>query len=564
MNVRSLSITPPPFFITFLMILVSFWFISCEKDHYLLPEPDEDPNTAIELARQNLSTSEEKNFFDYSYLSNANQLIQSRIVSRDNDALITSVMNHILLQNHEHKFVHSLVERIGYPAWDRSKVMNDTTNTKQGVFVPFAKQDGAQLEALLAAVPDNINQAWKYILVERNWLDSIIQTESSFTLPNIGFYVAVILEFDEVLFGVSNTNYEEWLAEYDHRQTNGLQDGISSRNCIIDIVITHCKLAVALHSEEITFRETFDCHFFQVASGDCPPGTATGSGLMYGGSSGGSSGGGSGGGGGGGNGNVSPNSNAVNTQLQRCDIIADIQAGDRPRSALTYTTTEANLCNQLSTLIDAVPVSTEDLFFWMQPQNNRAFSTVINYIQSHPNLTPLEVAAIQSYLHLVAEGALNTTTTFLSFLSLYELVYGDLVPQLGLTQEEARTLLLNGEIASEIKNFLLEKSSDDASKLAGKSLVHLLSENRFEGPYDNIYKSIIDQYGLYFNSETDFEDTYPGNPAWDAIYALECGFVRLQNPNWPEWKIHLNAMWNLVSGVAHTALDICGLIPGVG
>ncbi len=534
---------------------------SCEKDLHELPEPEEDLNTAIELARQNLNTPEEKNFFDYHYLSNANQHIQSQITPRDNDALITSVMNHILLQNQEHKFVHGLVERVGYPAWDRSEVINDTTNTKQGVFVPFAKQNSTQLEALLAAVPDVGSQAWKYILVERIWLDSILQTESSFTLSNISFYVAIILEFNKQLFGVSDTNYEEWLSEYNDRHTDGLQGGISLRDCIIDIVITHCiPIPQVLHSKEIEFRGIDRCYFFVVASGDCPPGTTTGGGLGYGG------GGSNGGGGGGGNGGeVSPNSAAVNTQLQRCDIIADIQAGDLPRSALTYTTTEANLCGQLTVLIGTIPISTEDLYFWMQAQNNRLFSNVINYIQAHPNLTPLEVAAIQAYLHMAAEGEINmTTTSFLSFLGLYQLVYGDLVPQLELTEEEGKTLLLNSEIANEIKNFLVEKGFDHASKTAGKSLAHLLSENRFEGPYDNIYKSVIDQYGPYFTSETDFEDTYPGNPAWEAIYALECAFVHLQNPTWPDWKVHLTAMWNLVGGVVHTALDICGLIPAGG
>ncbi len=66
---------PPPSIITFLVIFISLLITSCEKDLHELPEPEEDLNTAIELARQNLNTPEEKNFFDYHYLPSPPSLL---------------------------------------------------------------------------------------------------------------------------------------------------------------------------------------------------------------------------------------------------------------------------------------------------------------------------------------------------------------------------------------------------------------------------------------------------------------------------------------------------------
>jgi hypothetical protein len=118
--------------------------------------------------------------------------------------------------------------------------------------------------------------------------------------------------------------------------------------------------------------------------------------------------------------------------------------------------------------------------------------------------------------------------------------------------------LHGNETALEIKDFLLEKDFDNASKIAGKSLVDLLANKRFEGPYDGLYESIINHYGSSFTAIDDSEET---NSISVFQYASECAILKSQHPDWPDWRIHLKAIWNLTSGVVHTALDICGLIP---
>jgi len=141
-----------------------------------------------------------------------------------------------------------------------------------------------------------------------------------------------------------------------------------------------------------------------------------------------------------------------------------------------------------------------------------------------------------------------------------------LCESLGLNEGEAiwliqHTHLFGDETVLGIKDFLLEKDSDNASKIAGKALVDLLANKRFEGPYDGLYESIINHYGSSFTAIDDSEET---NSIPVFQYASECAILKLQHPDWPDWRIHLNAIWNLTSGVVHTALDICGLIPAWG
>jgi len=70
----------------------------------------------------------------------------------------------------------------------------------------------------------------------------------------------------------------------------------------------------------------------------------------------------------------------------------------------------------------------------------------------------------------------------------------------------------------------------------------------------------LDQRALAMN--TTMEDVASIIDPFEFLY--EALFLRLEHPDWPEWRVQLHAGLNVMLNKVHTTLDIIGLLPGFG
>jgi hypothetical protein len=146
---------------------------------------------------------------------------------------------------------------------------------------------------------------------------------------------------------------------------------------------------------------------------------------------------------------------------------------------------------------------------------------------------------------LAFAAAHGLTAGQFEFLILNGQVYAQvksLTMTLGLLNAQVATLTDNLGLPSTIQSFLNSHSNDQHAIASAKSLLDLIKQGTFPaiGP-----------------------DNYL-DPALYAYFVINCAIVRTEHPDWASWQVYLEATWRCLSGVVHTALDICGLIPAGG
>lgn len=90
-----------------------------------------------------------------------------------------------------------------------------------------------------------------------------------------------------------------------------------------------------------------------------------------------------------------------------------------------------------------------------------------------------------------------------------------------------------------IQNFIDAHQNDDKVEPTVQSLLELVGK----GYFPEI-------------SEKEFI-----TPAFYAHFVINRAIVRTEHPDWSSWRVYLEATWRTLSGVTHTTLDVCGLIP---
>lgn len=118
----------------------------------------------------------------------------------------------------------------------------------------------------------------------------------------------------------------------------------------------------------------------------------------------------------------------------------------------------------------------------------------------------------------------------------------ELAEQLDLNVVQINWLWDNSESFQAIQSFLTTHPNDIAAKQTAISLIDLARQGKFPN----------------FNEE-DFID-----PALYIDFVVNLAMVKVEHPTWNSAQIYLEATWRTISGVVHTALDICGLIPAGG
>jgi hypothetical protein len=460
-------------FSLWLAALLAVLFFSCNKE--LAEDLVATESEQIAEARAALKTPEEVNFFDFNYLSVTNPHLHQELSFRDGeeDSLILALADRILLQNATHGFVPELVNKIGYPIWDRSKIIYAQDNYNRGVIIPFAKSDDSFIRAFLFAVP--FSQDWIFLLKDKSTLLSAMQSSLSQAQADTLAWTAIsYLNIDQQLFETRDISIESWLRAYAGGSSgfSNQEDNLNSRCNVVVYTTGTCIYTVAFSpdtpEEEVNFRGPCPQNYMWVESLAIIRHCGGSGGNWWGGVSNGGS-------------NClgcpgSPwNDPAIAQQVQRCELISDIANSQIPGSLSQFSQAEIDLCNNLSTLMEQLVLSADNVKFLIGNLDQLAILTA--YFSSGIATLADQNAAI-AFMNLSQEGKISMTLR--EFMALHRLVFGELGPKLGLTELEMNWLLEQGTLARDkIKNFLdISQNNSDPNAIGFASFaISLMMED---------------------------------------------------------------------------------------
>jgi hypothetical protein len=454
---------------------------SCKKDE---PTPLPEERQLVEEARLALKTQAERDFFDFDYLEDNHALIlpEGKLEYRDaqDEAFVQQVMDKILLQNAAEGFVTELISRIGYPAWSRSEVSLENSNMHRVAFIPFIKPGENKISAYLMAFKPG--EAWWFRLIEKERLkQALIHNEPSIAENSKTFYSLYDLSFDIALFDTADSLIQEWF--WDHIDTDeltGQDNNIDFRCTTYPVETGRCIIPYSLHDDDDAIEErTFDCpgnlifivvNEYIVYGADC----WNSNGYQY------FPGGEDWYGNPGGLGTVPITYNNHPYLLPimiLCNEIDQVQSGEVVNGQ-TYSQSDIDRCNQIQQIIYYTMISPNDLA-WLLSNNTEAFTDIATYV-SNGDRTPLQLQGVSAYIRLLVQGRVNIPLR--EFMPKYQIVFGELVPVLGLTEEEAEYLMISDEeIASDISQFL-------ENEIDGEQVLETLFQGLREGhfPVENL------------------------------------------------------------------------------
>jgi len=400
----------------------------------------------------------------------------------------------------------------------------ESTNQRKAVFIPFAKENESHIRAFLLAFP--LSNEWFFLLADKQTLLSLL-SDPAIDSETKEFFTIVYLNFDSHLFGETDEVLADWLAlNGDNNGLSSSEDEIQSRCTYWLIFVGTCTRPQVFQPEDDHLESRWPCPpgsapsgIFSVEEGsDCgstngvpfPSGNGSGGNGWTGTAPGGPGNNGSTGGGGNngctGCGNDPWGDPIVSVQMQRCDLLANIIAGQVPGNLNDFSQAEIDLCTGLNTIVTTLTVDGTDLSFLVGRPD--ILASLQAFIESGV-ATAADMAAMNRFLNLWKAGKISMA--WREFLALHRLVFGKLVPELGLTEEEGLWLLENAEIAHDIDVFLdAENRSENARKVVN-ILIDIAAGT--ETPLTTQqFKELLDAFDLYFDD--------PENNAEQLVDAL--------------------------------------------
>jgi hypothetical protein len=103
-------------------------------------------------------------------------------------------------------------------------------------------------------------------------------------------------------------------------------------------------------------------------------------------------------------------------------------------------------------------------------------------------------------------------------------------------------------------------SPPDGVLAASKITIDAALSNLITGPYNlNHFTNIITPYfpALQTNAANI-------NPAFWYYFSFQCAIIKVEHPNWSNFRVYMKAMGDTIMELVHTGLDIAGLVPGIG
>jgi len=532
----------------------------CEKEKFL-QEAEGIENRIIQIKKQ-LSPLEADFFNPYYVAQNhpdihPGELIQFR--DGEDEAFVNSVVEKLMLDNATHHFVTGMISNAGYPVWSRSMILREETQAVRLAVIPFVKMNESITSSyLLAMKPDD---EWMFAFVDRVAFKYFLQHEApTAERARKTFFAINFMWLDKYLFGKEDLMIKQWVRQHGQAPLRPDSETIEYR-CTQLIIINGTCLIFAISSDNNTVESRQDCvsqiwsvQGAEIVSIGCgPPGTS------FGGSSGGGvqwTGGplgttGSGAFGGWGSGPSAFNHPYLSPILSRCSQVGQAADGENA-SGITYTAEELAGCNALSSVIGGI-IITPDHLAWLHQNRPEVIASIAAYLTNGGGVSNIERQGLAAYAALLASGRINIPLR--QFMPRYQLVYGQLVPALGLSQDEALYLLLDADsaLASQIQQFLQEHGYSYDSQTAASFVFRSIHQDVYNGPYNGTFQDILNQYSEYNN-----------DPLFGLKVAIEAATLKLHHPDWSNFRIGATALLNISLEQTHLQLDFLGLIPGAG
>lgn len=179
--------------------------------------------------------------------------------------------------------------------------------------------------------------------------------------------------------------------------------------------------------------------------------------------------------------------------MSLCNHINEVQSGEVVNGQ-TFTQADIDRCDAIQTVISQATVTPGDLA-WLAQNDPAMLTTIANYLNAG-NHTPSQIESLNAYIHLLAQG--QTEMSFVAFMRLYHLVFDNLVPTLGLTQEEGWDLMAHEDLAKELKTLLDHENNSEDAKAIADVLVDISIEN--DEITDEQVIGLVDEFDVYLDA----------------------------------------------------------------
>lgn len=547
------------------MFLLGLVAVSCNKD---VLEPIDVAADALsaEAARAALSEAE-RAFFDFDFAALNHAALANDPVGREGSLWVDKALEHILLQNHEHRFVPDLIGRTGYPLWSRAMQV-DVAAAPQGkaLLIPFAKLDEAFTRAVLLVFFESVDSEPGFILADKSLLLELIPDVPEASMPFALFFGNVMAHFDSRLFAHKNQPLLEWLDGQGEEDVLAGGLGIEYR-CTVSVSFDVCRppnIPFAPGGEEASFRNCPEGHVLQSVGISFPCGGSLSFFFPQGGGPGPSGGVGSSPwwgpsnlGGGTSQGGSSPYVPAFGSEAISIDGFPQFQilndlltvcalAGETHEPGAPNDPAVEDLCNSLAALMGNSALGGAEIA-WLLSYDLQRFGAVASWLANGSSALADETA--RAYIRFLQNGG---EMAFKKFTGLYKTV-SSLAAVLGLDWDRVLFLLENEDLAEEMADFLEEYEGSEESITSASFVFETMFQGEFDGPYGASFDQIVAQY-----------DAIASNPIIGMLVAMEAAMLRVQYPDASDFWISATALKNVLLEELHLTLDITGFIPGIG
>ena len=511
-----------------LLALMLAVFSGCKKEkEKLSPEP--------ETIQQFNFTGNAKLFFDF---HNAQTVLGKEGVSGrsgETGELVMQAYHQLALSQMQTAFVDGVVGRIGYPLWTYSYVESNLEGNKHLILIPFTKLNGTRTEAYLIGNKD----------------DSMPEAE-------IGFDIKLRYEIDRISGGITpsdgNTCMTTWkLTSFDNHIFNQIdenlrnlfcescfeteyipfdrEESISVRSCS-EMLITFC-----IDSDNITTGnpggngsggDAGGWTFGSLPNGtDLPGGWGT---ILAGGF-------------------PAPPPPPPCKPMAFDDPGSNIDSREDDYYCLTHI---AIVCieGEWVQIIESIPCPECDGSITLEEHyailcNENTF----NFFQESGISKGEWASSGLNSGDYCNEGEFDADAALVDFL----------VVKLELDPAVDKPFLMdNTDLANGINSFYAATKAEfgedglESVMESTQLLLALEQAGLLNGPYDENFDDFI-------------EDHIGSNPIVFAVaVSFEMASLKLEHPDWPDWKISLYAYGNVFLEELHLTLDIAGLVPGAG
>lgn len=215
---------------------------SCKKDKFveeIIPE-ETGLETNKDVLLSQLSRQDVINFFDLDFIEQTNPNLEGTPgLGEDLPAEIEAVHLDFLIKNGVTNFVPNLIPNVGYPMWRRVEIYQDDNDGSSTIVIPFANLDGDSTNAIMVAIPFEVDDfytqqgvdrsGYYYLTTTRSELATALEDHPKINDDNVYSALLNFLIFDEDIFDYVNSHWYEIYQEYDDGFTgNGSDKGICS------------------------------------------------------------------------------------------------------------------------------------------------------------------------------------------------------------------------------------------------------------------------------------------------------------------------------------------------